>query len=240
VKQLIWDLPIRIFHWLLFGALIGAFSLAEFSEKETANFYFHVVFGVLAGLLIFWRIIWGFVGSKHARWSELFVTPSSFIGYFKEVLSGRGSYHPGHNPGSAIVILAILFFIAATVLTGLLSNKVELFEEMHENLPVVLLVLVGLHVAGVLIATMMNKENYLLGMITGYRRALPAEGIKSSHTVMAGVMLILVLGPWIYFIMGFDRNSGLFKAPGTQWSLQIGEPEADGGKPNSEPNSVED
>ena len=76
----------------------------------------------------------------------------------------------------------------------------------------------------------MNKENYLLSMINGYKRAQPNEGIKSQHFLAALVMLFIVLGPWFYFIKGFNRNTGLFKAPGTEWTFQVGEPEVEIGK----------
>jgi cytochrome b len=226
VKQLIWDLPTRFFHWLLVISVLGAFAFAELTEKETATFYIHVVFAVLAGLLIVWRIIWGFVGSKHIRWGELFFAPLTTVKYFKEVLSGSGSYHAGHNPGSANVILAMLVLIAASVGTGVFITQAEIFEELHESLPVVLMVFVGLHVLGVLLATKMNKENYLLGMITGYKRAKASDAIGSSHFFAAVIMLVLVLGPWFYFIKGFNRDTALFKAPGTQWTMQIGDAEA--------------
>lgn len=229
MKQLIWDLPTRFFHWLLFSAVLGAFTLAELVDKDSPTFYFHVVLGVLAGLLVVWRIVWGFFGSKHARWGDLFFAPSAIAKYFKDVFYGKDSYYAGHNPGSAIVILGILSLVIATVFTGILNAQAEIFEELHEALPILLMVFVGFHVMGILLATKMNKVNYTLAMITGYKKANLDEAIKSSYFPAVLIMLVLVFGPWAYFVKGFDRNTGLFKAPGTQWTFQIGEPEAKAG-----------
>jgi cytochrome b len=211
---------------MFFISILGAFGFSEFTDKDTALFYTHVVFGVLAGLLLVWRIIWGFIGSKHVRWSKMFFSPTTIINYFREVISARGVYHAGHNPGGAPVIIVILVLATATVVTGAFITSAEFFEDMHETLPIILMVLVGVHVLGVIFATKMNKENYLLSMITGYKKASEAQGIKSSHFVAALIMLVLVLTPWIYFIKGFDRESSLFKAPGTQWTWQIGDAES--------------
>jgi cytochrome b len=234
MKQLIWDLPTRIFHWLLVISVVGAFCVAELADKETAAFLIHVVFGVLAGLLIIWRIIWGFVGSKHVKWNELFFAPASVLKYFNGVFSGKGSYHAGHNPGSSNVILAILLLVAATVFTGFMNSQAEAFEELHESLPIILMVFVGFHVLGVLLATKMNKENYLFGMITGYKRANVQEAIKCSYRGAAVIMLFFVFGSWAYFIKGFDRTTGLFKAPGTNWSFQVGDAEVELNSPKED------
>lgn len=234
MKFLIWDLPTRLFHWLLAGSVVLAFGLAEFVEKETPLFYLHVVFGVLAGLLILWRVVWGLIGSDHARWSRLFFSPASTINYFKDVITGRGKYYAGHNPGGAITVLFIMVGVALSVLSGLLITQSEVFEELHEALPVMVMVLVAVHVVGVLLATKMHNEPYALAMITGKKRAQASEAIPHSSPFAAVIMLVLVLGAWFYFIAGFDRNNALFTAPGTQWSYQIGEAEEGEGGDASE------
>lgn len=234
MKQLIWDLPTRFFHWLLAGSVLAAFALAQLAEKETPLFYLHVVFAVLAALLLLWRIVWGLIGSRHARWSELVVSPKSVSDYFSQVLNGKGTFYAGHNPGGSVVIIGILGLLALTIFTGLMSAQAEIFEEMHESLPVALMVLVGFHVAGVILATKMHGENYVLAMFTGYKKGEPKDAIAHSHPVASVFMLVFVLGSWYYFIKGFDRNKALFTAPGTQWSFQVGEPEAGEGSEGAE------
>lgn len=229
MKSLIWDLPTRIFHWFFAGSVVAAFFIAQLAKKETPFFYLHVVFGVLAGLLILWRLLWGLVGSKHARLKELLCGPKKVLGYFRGVLQGKGEYHAGHNPGGAWGVLALLLMVALTVVSGIFITQSELFEESHEVLPFVVMGLAGVHVAGVLLATRMNGENYVLSMIHGMKKASGEEGLQHSHKGMALVMVAMVFLPWAYFVQGFDRNTALFKAPGTQWTFQVGEPEYEEG-----------
>lgn len=224
MKFLIWDLPTRLFHWSLAFSVILAFGLAQFVEKETPLFFLHVVFGVLSGLLLLWRILWGFFGSKHSRWRSLWFSPKLIIQYFKNVISGKGEYFSGHNPGGSIVILALLSSIGITVITGILNPQAEIFENLHEFFPFVVLVLVVSHILGVLLASRMHNENYVLSMFTGMKTAKKNESISHSSKWAALIMVMLVFGTWAYFIKGFDRNNALFTAPGTNWTFQIGEP----------------
>ena len=227
MKLLVWDWPTRIFHWLLAISMTLAFGLANWVEKETPLFYIHVVFGVLAGLLILWRLIWGVVGSKHAKWSELLFSPKATLGYFSEVLKGKGRYYVGHNPGGAAVALAILGGVGLTVISGLLISQAEFFEEAHEILPKIVMIFVVIHIVGVVIATVMHRESYTRAMFTGRKRAAEGDALSHASPIAALAMLVLVLGSWSYFIWGFDRDKALFTAPGTQWTFQVGEPEVE-------------
>jgi cytochrome b len=233
MKLLIWDLPTRLFHWLFAGSVILAFGFAQLSEKESPTFYLHVIFGVLGGVLLGWRLVWGFWGSRHSRWKALLFTPSSIVQYFQSVFIGRGQYFAGHNPGSSLVIIALLIGVAMTLLSGILIPQSEIFEELHESLPIVVMVLVAVHVAGVLLASRVHNINYIRAMVDGRRQAQLEDGIDGSRPIAGIFMLALVLGVWLYFIRGFDRNSAVFTAPGTAWSFQVGEPEAGEGSGSS-------
>lgn len=240
MKRLIWDLPTRAFHWLLAFSVLAAYGFAEFASKETPWFYLHVVFGVLAGLLILWRIIWGFVGSSHAKWRALLFSPKDILGYFSSIAQGKGVYHAGHNPGGALAIWGILGATALTVVSGFLIAQAEMFEELHEVFPNLLMILIIFHVAGVVFATIMNKENYAMSMVTGKKRAEPGEAIPSNSMGALVVMLLLIGGGWGYFIKGFDRQTAVFTAPGTQWSFQVGEPEDEGAEHEKSEDEMED
>lgn len=231
MKNLIWDLPTRLFHWMFAGSVGGAFLIAKVAEKESPLFYLHVVFAVLAGLLILWRLYWGFFGSRHSRFSSFIFSIKETIGYFVNVLTGQSKYYAGHNPGGSIVVLKILGATTLTVLSGIFIAQSEIFEEMHEILAVVTMVLVGIHIAGVILATKMHKENYALAMVTGLKKTSTAEeGLTHSHRGAALLMLAIVLVPWALFIKGFDREKALFTFPGTTWTLQVGEPEYEEGE----------
>ncbi len=240
MKVLIWDLPTRLFHWLFAGSILSSFLIAEFAEKETPLFYLHVVFAILASLLLIWRLVWGFVGSQHSRWSEFLFSPKELINYFTSLLTGKGKYYSGHNPAGSYTTLAIMGIAAFTVLSGILITKSELFEELHESLPIVIMVLVGVHIAGVLLASVMHKESYLLSMINGTKTGDSNSAIKKHHYFPALLMIGFVGFGWGYFIKGFDRNSAIFTAPGTQWTYQVGEAEENEGGAEDNENGNED
>ncbi len=225
MKKLIWDLPTRIFHWLFVLAVMGAFLIAQITEKESPQFYFHVIFGVLAGLLIIWRFFWGFIGSKHIRWDQFFFKPAEIFNYFLDSLRGKGRYYVGHNPGGAFISFVLIILTVFIIITGMASATDEIFEELHENLPFLLMGLIGLHVIGVLIASQKHQVNYILAMFTGKKKAGGEDQIESSFFISTIIMLVLVFSAWFYFIAGFDREKAIFIAPGTQWKFQVGEPE---------------
>lgn len=220
--QLIWDLPTRIFHWSLAIFIICAYVCATFPPPL---FYWHAVFGVGSALLIVWRIIWAFVGSRHARLPALFFSLDEVRDYFASVLSGAGRYYAGHNPGSALLIWLMILLSIATILTGLGSAD-ESVENLHKVAANVLMLVILVHVVGVLLATRMHHENYTWSMITGKKHAEARESITNARPLAALVMVVVVAGGMTYFVAGLDFNSGLFRAPGTTFSFQIGENEA--------------
>jgi hypothetical protein len=124
----------------------------------------------------------------------------------------------------------MLGLVFLTVLSGIFITQAEVFEELHEVLPVMAMILAGVHVAGVLLATKMHGENYMLSMINGQKKGVAADAIPGARPVAAVLMLVLVFGGWSYFIKGFNRDSAVFTAPGTQWTYQIGEAEEKGEK----------
>lgn len=222
-KQLIWDLPTRIFHWLLAIFIICAYACAKFPPPL---FYWHAVFGVGSGLLIVWRIVWGFVGSRHARFPALFFSFGEVRDYFLSVFSGKGRYYAGHNPGSTLVIWLMILLSSVSIGTGIAAGN-EAFEDLHKVAANLLVFVILAHVAGVLLASSMHQENYSWSMITGKKRADAAESITNARPLAAIVMLAFVLGGMVYVVAGLDFSSGLFRAPGTKFSFQIAEGEAE-------------
>ncbi|MCB1316061.1 MAG: cytochrome b/b6 domain-containing protein, partial [Leptospiraceae bacterium] len=182
MKQLIWDLPTRIFHWALAVCVLAAYGIAQLVSHHSPWFYAHIFFGIMAGWLVFWRVIWGFTGSRYARWGALYFRPGETIAYFRSIIQGNGRYYAGHNPGSALAIIGMLVLIVGTVASGLLIGITgnEAFEELHEILPNLLLIVIGLHIVGVLLATYMHKEAYTLSMFNGRKSGGEVERISSS------------------------------------------------------------
>ncbi len=174
-RVFVWDVPVRVFHWLLAAAFAGALLTAE-SERLRVT---HVRLGyAIAGLVLF-RIVWGFAGSRYARFSSFVTGPSAVWRYLRAVPTARPEHHVGHNPAGAAVILGLLSLALATGLTGWLGYEEiagEWVTEAHELAAYAMLALVGVHVAGVVLASLRHRENLVAAMVTGWKRAPTASG----------------------------------------------------------------
>jgi cytochrome b len=194
-KVLIWDAPVRVFHWLMVLCFAGAFISAE-SERWRL---LHVSLGyTLAGLIVF-RIVWGLVGPRTARFVNFVRGPAAVARYLGAILRGKPEHHTGHNPAGALAIVGLLSLGALISLTGwALFNDVggKWLEAGHELAANAMLALVGLHVAGVLLASLMHHENLIGAMFTGRKAARPAEGLRSAWRSVAALLVVAVCGFW--------------------------------------------
>lgn len=181
----VWDLPVRIFHW----SLVSAFLLAYLTEDHFMSL--HVLAGyVIAGLIVF-RLIWGVIGTRHARFSDFYYPPSTVISYLKNVVRFNAEHYIGHNPAGGAMVFALLVSLAITVVTGFAAYGAEqasgpmaeimasashsvgkAAEEIHEFFANFTLLLVMLHVIGVLVASLQHRENLVRSMFNGFKRAL--------------------------------------------------------------------
>lgn len=202
----VWDLFVRVFHWTV---AIG-FFVAYFTEDGPITL--HVWAGYVVGALVVLRIVWGFVGPQHARFSDFVCPPGVVLRYLAELLMLRGRRYLGHSPGGGAMAIALLVGLLVTVGSGLVlyalednagplagivtgaptqesapvggedgedgenderggAGSKELWEEAHEVLANVTLVLVILHIAGVLLASYVHHENLTRAMLTGRKRA---------------------------------------------------------------------
>ena len=176
-QRLIWDLPTRVFHWALAGSFLGAYLLAEQDELRSL----HVMFGYTVAGLIAFRLLWGLIGSTHSRFRDFAYSPVEAVRYLRDLSTGRARDYDGHNPAGSWAIYGLLAVAAATATTGWLHyNEIggEALEELHEVLANAWLVLVAVHVAGVIVASLAHRRNLVATMITGRRgvaSAVPAE-----------------------------------------------------------------
>jgi cytochrome b len=192
LRILVWDLPTRVFHWSLAASFAVAFVTAE-SERYRD---LHVVAGYLLLGLIGFRLIWGLIGSRHARFASFMRGPAAVIGYLRSLLTSKPEHHVGHNPAGAIAIVLLLALAALTGLTGWLTfNEIggEAFEELHEGLAHAMLIVVVVHVLGVIVASRLHRENLARAMLTGYKRGPREQGIARGHGMIA-VLLVAALG----------------------------------------------
>lgn len=195
-RILVWDLPTRVFHWLLVFSFAGAFLTAE-SERYRD---IHVVLGyTLLGLLAF-RLLWGVVGSRYARFRSFLFTPGEIVTYALSLLKGRPAHYVGHNPvGSVAIWLLLALGISAGVSGVVLFQDLggDAVEELHELLANAMLLVVVIHLAGVIVSSLLHRENLVRAMITGYKPARAEEGIRRPYRWLGVIILIAVLAFWV-------------------------------------------
>jgi cytochrome b len=196
-RVLVWDAPVRVFHWLAVASFFGAWITAE-SERWRL---LHTTLGyTLAGLVAF-RIVWGFVGTRHARFADFVRGPGAVMRYLRSLLQRRPEHHAGHNPAGAVAIVALLALSALLALTGWAAyNEIggEWPAELHEGVANAMMALVGVHVAGVLLSSWLHRDNLVRGMVSGRKAATPDEAIGHAWRLLATLMLAAVMGFWAW------------------------------------------
>jgi cytochrome b len=165
----VWDPFVRLFHWTLALSVIVAWVLSGIRRTP------HEAAGYVAAGLVAARVVWGFFGSPNARFASFVRGPAEVIAYLRAIASGTESRYLGHNPAGGVMIVTLLMAIAATALTGWMQNPYRLFGRdrwtlAHAFLGNAVLVFVGLHVAGVLLASWRHHDNLIRAMITGFKR----------------------------------------------------------------------
>ncbi|WP_373510154.1 cytochrome b/b6 domain-containing protein [Thiocapsa sp.] len=179
----VWDPLVRIFHW----ALVGGFATAFIVEDDLLGV--HIWAGYLVLSLIAVRLVWGLIGTRHARFSDFVRKPSDVLAYVRDAVRLRAPRYLGHNPAGGAMVIALMVAVVLTGLSGLavygaeeLSGPLapmmsalpgswgDVFEEVHEVMANLTLVLIVAHVAGVIFSSLSHRENLIGGMITGLKR----------------------------------------------------------------------
>lgn len=192
---LVWDAPVRVSHWLLALSFTGAYLTAESARWSMV----HVTLGYTLGGLLAFRILWGLVGTRHARFASFVRGPQAFMRYGRAFLNGRPEQHAGHNPAGAMAIVGLLLLSAATVATGwAIWNDLggRWIEELHEGVAGFMLALVGLHLAGVVLTSWLHRENLVRSMLNGKKMGASEDAIRRPWRPLALVILLGVLGFW--------------------------------------------
>ncbi|AJY08164.1 MULTISPECIES: cytochrome b/b6 domain-containing protein [Burkholderia] len=193
-RVLVWDAPVRAFHWLMVIAFAGAWLSAE-SERWRLM---HVAFGYTMLALVAFRVVWGVAGTRHARFSSFVRSPAAVGRYLLSLVKGRPEHHVGHNPAGAIAIVAMLAMTAALGASGwaAYNGNGEAFGELHEGVANAMLVLVAVHVGAVFVSSIVHRENLARAMVTGYKRGAPADGIRRAWWSVAAIMTAAAIGWW--------------------------------------------
>jgi cytochrome b len=211
-KIFVWDAPVRLFHWLMVLSFAGAYVTAESEQWRML----HVTLGYTMAGLVGFRIIWGLIGSRYARFSAFVRGPAAVARYLRSILRGRPEHHTGHNPAGGLAIVALLALTLAVAATGWAAyNDVagEWLAELHEIVANLMLAVVGVHVAGVLLGSWLHRENLAAAMISGRKPGRAEEGIRSAWRSVAVLMLAAVLGFWWMQWQGAPAGGGLAERP---------------------------
>ena len=191
----VWDAPTRVFHWLLVFSFAGAYLTSE-SERWSLV---HITLGYTLGGLIAFRLIWGFVGTRYARFTSFVKGPSEVLQYAKSMATLKPKHFVGHNPLGAVAIVLLIISGIAIVVTGYAAfNEIggEWVAELHEVASHIMLILVGIHIVGVIAASWLHKENLARAMVNGFKQGKAADGISRVWVSVAVVLVATVLGFW--------------------------------------------
>lgn len=176
----VWDPAVRVVHW----SLVVAFAICYVTQEQ--RYSLHVDSGYVVLALVAFRILWGVVGPRHARFARFVVGPISVARHLRDIARGRPGRHLGHSPAGAAMTVVLLLTLLVITLSGIALDAAEnragplaayrfyyytdLIEGVHEIASHACLALVVLHVVGVVVACWQHRENLVQAMITGRKR----------------------------------------------------------------------
>jgi len=180
----VWDPFVRIFHWVL----VLSFFIAYLTEEDFLTIHSFAGYTVL--ILLVLRIVWGVIGTRHARFSDFTYSPQTIKAFIKDTLNLKAKRYLGHNPAGGAMILFMIVSLLITTLTGLAVYGLEeqagplaswftqkesfwgeFFEEVHELFSNFTLLLIFIHIAGVIVESFIHKENLVKSMVDGMKRS---------------------------------------------------------------------
>ena len=196
-KKLIWDLPIRIVHWLLTVLIFGSW----YTVTVTGDMERHMLIGQTILCLLVFRVVWGFVGTRYAKFSSFVFGPRTIVAYARSILSRSGGGYAGHNPLGFLAVFAMLLLIGIQVTTGLFATDGDFYEgplnhlvsgrtgsqitDIHYLNFDVLAIMIGIHIAAIFFYLLYKRENLIWPMFTGNKTGDALEAIGGSKLGLA-------------------------------------------------------
>ncbi len=218
---LVWDLPLRLFHWLFAASFAGAWLTAESDEWLSP----HTFLGYLMLGLIGFRLVWGVIGSRYARFSTFLYGPRAGLAYLRQALSGTAARHLGHNPAGSQAVFLLLGLGLLVGLSGLFVQGGEeqhgaaagvlgyalgkAIKEGHEVLAELMLLVVFAHLAGVALESWLQRENLPRAMVNGRKEAEMNAPAVRSNTLVAVLLLLAVAAFTAWWFQYRGSETGL-------------------------------
>ena len=213
-KHLIWDLPLRIFHWSFAITILASWYT---SEQEGEMVELHMQLGFVALALIAFRILWGIIGPKHARFSQFIPSPKTLISYLHPAKESKSA--PGHNPLGALMVVLMIVLITLQAVSGLFIND-DIFSSgpyygsigndlekvmafIHHNTFDFMIAAIALHLGAIAYYWRIKKQNLVLPMITGKKTAnqvSAVDAIPHSKLILGCVVAVCCLG-FVYWLV---------------------------------------
>lgn len=215
-KIMVWDAPVRVFHWLMVLSFAGAYLTAEGEHWRLV----HVSLGYTVGGLVAFRMLWGLMGTRYARFSSFVRGPAAVVRYLRSLRSGHPEHFVGHNPAGAVAIVLLLLSSVLIVATGwAVFNDIggNWVAELHEGAGNAMLAVVAVHIAGVVLASRLHGENLVRSMLTGRKEGAPHEGIHRAWYGLAVLLLAAVLGFWWLQWQGAPSGSAALTSAAAQY-----------------------
>jgi cytochrome b len=228
-RILVWDLPARLFHLAFAASLAAALAIGFLVDDEQPLFQLHMLFGIIALLLLAVRVVMGFVGSRYSRFASFPVHPREVVGYMISAAVSKTTLYAGNNPGSAVAAVLMFLLVPALFISGI-GYGGEAVKELHEAFSWALLAVIVLHLLGLAWHTFRHRENIALAMVTGKKTGQPEDAISSAHPAW-GAILLVVTGLWIAALFaGHNATTATVKLPGLNVTVPLGENESGEGQ----------
>lgn len=207
----VWDAPTRAFHWLLAASFAG-----DWLTRDARYLDVHEFFGYVIGALVAFRLVWGVVGTRWARFASFAFSASSGWRYLRALARARQAHYVGHNPAGSWSIYVLLTLAALEVATGVVTLGAEkrlgvlagwygyrvgdIAHALHQWLAYAMLAVVAVHILGVLVGCLVDRENLVASMLTGYKRADSAiAAVEARRGIAVTLALALAFGALGYF-----------------------------------------
>lgn len=194
---LVWDLPTRVGHWLLAGSFAVAYLTGESEEWRLV----HACAGGIMVAVVLYRLLWGFAGTRYARFADFMRGPQAAVSYLKSLLSRSPQHYTGHNPAGGWAIVLLLAMTLITALPGWLTYQDiggDWLGELHEGAANAMLAVVLVHIAGVVVGSLTHRENLARAMVTGLKLGQAGEAIAALRPFAAAVLIAwAAVGAWL-------------------------------------------
>jgi cytochrome b len=212
-KYLVWDIPVRLFHWLLVLCLFGQWLTTEVLENSM-DIHFYIGYFTL-GLIIF-RLLWGLFGTRYSKFSSFIAGPKAIISYLRSLTSKQKNYTTGHNPLGGLLLPAVLILVGLQAISGLFTSDdivsagpyydsansaiQQWMQWLHKNIFDVLMSLVVIHLLAIIWYRLGLKHDLITPMLTGQKIVDASKGITHSKLVKA-LILAIVVGIFVYWLV---------------------------------------